>query len=106
MAWSTSNRRSELPRNWDALRKRVIRRDMGMCRGVLDEGALCGNPGTEVDHIRPGDDHTLGNLQLLCHTCHARKTHAESRAARAQAWIPTKAKGRPGTRSEPTPDVW
>ncbi|MFJ9671079.1 HNH endonuclease [Streptomyces sp. NPDC101221] len=66
----------------------------------------CGQPGTEVDHIRPGSDHSLDNLQLLCHACHARKTHAESRAAWALKRIPPKAKGRPGTRSEPTPDVW
>ncbi|WP_323371806.1 HNH endonuclease, partial [Streptomyces katsurahamanus] len=50
---------------------------------MLSEGALCGHPGTDVDHIRPGNDHSMGNLQLLCGWCHKRKTQAESRAALA-----------------------
>lgn len=85
MAWASSNRRSELPSNWPALRARVMRRDRGVCQGVLSEGAICGYPGTEVDHIRPGMDHSMGNLQLLCAWCHKRKTQAESQAARANA---------------------
>ncbi|MFG3405650.1 HNH endonuclease [Streptomyces sp. NPDC048142] len=106
MAWSTSNRRSELPRNWEAIRQRVIRRDRGLCRGVLSEGALCGHPGTEVDHVRPGDDHTLANLQLLCSWCHRRKTQGESARARAQEKPYTPKSKAPGTRDETMPDVW
>ncbi|WP_329560115.1 HNH endonuclease [Streptomyces uncialis] len=85
MTWKSSNRRAELPPNWAALRQRVIRRDRGFCRGVLSEGAPCTYPGTQVDHIRPGADHSMENLQLLCTWCHKRKTQAESRAARANA---------------------
>ncbi|MFI2242366.1 HNH endonuclease [Streptomyces chrestomyceticus] len=88
MAWYSSNRRSELPPNWAIIRQRVIRRDRGLCQGVLSEGALCGHPGTEVDHIRPGSDHSMGNLQLLCTWCHKRKTQAESRAGRADKPMP------------------
>ncbi|QPB09603.1 HNH endonuclease [Streptomyces phage Sycamore] len=105
MAWASSNRRSELPPNWGAIRARVIRRDRGSCQGVLSEGALCGHPGTEVDHIRPGSDHTLGNLQLLCAWCHKRKTQAESQAARANA-KPLPSTNIPRGARESTPDVW
>ncbi|MGW0929544.1 HNH endonuclease [Streptomyces sp. NPDC002644] len=97
MSWSSSNRRSRLPSNWPALRARVIKRDGGVCQS-------CGNPGTDVDHVRRGDDHRLENLQLLCGWCHKRKTAEESRAARAD-------KPRPVTRiprdkREDIPDVW
>ena len=45
--WTTSGqskRRASLPKNWQALRKRVIARDRGVC-------VWCGAPGTDVDHI-------------------------------------------------------
>jgi 5-methylcytosine-specific restriction endonuclease McrA len=107
MAWETSNRRDRLPKNWHKIRPRVIRRDGGVCQGVLeDSGQRCGQPGTDVDHIIPGDNHALDNLQLLCRQCHTRKTQRESAAAREAARIPTRLKGRPGTRSEGAPDVW
>lgn len=101
MAWATSNRRSELPptQAWEAIRKRVIRRDAGRC-------VACGAPGTDVDHIIPGADHNLGNLQLLCRDCHQTKTQRESAQARNFKRVPTRKMGRPGTRSEPTPDPW
>ncbi|WP_415940427.1 HNH endonuclease [Streptomyces sp. 039-1] len=103
MAWSSSDRRSELPPNWPAIRARVKRRDRGVCQGVLSEGALCGAPGTDVDHIRPGGDHSLGNLQLLCRWCHKRKTQRESHEARA-----VKRKPPTITRDlrDPMPDPW
>ena len=47
-------------------RRAVIERDLGMCQ-------VCGEPGTEVDHI--GLNHgDLESLQLLCRECHAKKT--------------------------------
>ncbi|WP_443333421.1 HNH endonuclease [Streptomyces sp. MJM1172] len=105
VGWHSSNRRSELPPNWEAIRARVKRRDRGLCQGVLSEGALCGHPGTEVDHIRPGKDHSLGNLQLLCTWCHKQKTQAESKAWRdSQPPLPVTHIAR-GQR-EGVPDVW
>ncbi|QPB09833.1 HNH endonuclease [Streptomyces phage Shady] len=104
MAWHSSNRRSELPPNWGTLRQRVIRRDKGLCQGVLDTGGLCGHPGTDVDHIRPGNDHSLSNLQLLCPWCHKRKTQAESAQARSTKSIPKQAI--PRDQREATPDPW
>ncbi|QDQ14331.1 HNH endonuclease [Streptomyces spectabilis] len=105
MVWESSNRRSELPANWEALRARVLRRDKGACQGVLMEGGLCGHPGTEVDHVRPGTDHSMSNLQLLCAWHHKRKTQAESLAARASA-KPTQRTHITREQREPTPDPW
>ena len=104
--WGDRNTwRKGLPTNWKLIRERVIRRDRGLCQGVLSEGALCGHPGTEVDHIRPGNDHTLGNLQLLCAWCHKQKTQAESKAAR-DALGPLPQTHIPRAQREAAPDVW
>lgn len=80
MAWSDSkNPRSQrLPADWQQRRNRILRRDGHTC-------VLCDAPANQVDHIRPGDDHSDGNLQSLCFACHARKTKQESAAARGAA---------------------
>nr|DAQ13567.1 MAG TPA: HNH endonuclease [Caudoviricetes sp.] len=79
MAWETSNRRSRLPRDWEARRRIVIARDNGRCQAVVG-GVHCAAEGTEVDHIDAGDNHNLTNLQLLCKACHAWKTRGEATA--------------------------
>ena len=38
----------------------------------------------EVDHVKPGDDHSDGNLQGICDPCHASKSGREGNAARGQ----------------------
>lgn len=87
--WDSSNRRSRLPANWQALRLQVLKRDGCRCTWVETlEGrqkATCGvTEGLEVDHIVPGDNHALENLRTLCHEHHARKTSAEGRKASAK----------------------
>lgn len=79
MAWETSNRRSRLPKDWEARRRIVIARDNGRCQATVG-GVRCPAEGTEVDHICAGDDHSLTNLQLLCKACHAWKTRGEATA--------------------------
>jgi hypothetical protein len=51
-----------------SVRRLVIERDGGRCQ-------TCGEPGTEIDHIN-GSSSALTNLQLLCDTCHNKKTVA------------------------------
>jgi 5-methylcytosine-specific restriction endonuclease McrA len=48
--WEGSTRRERLPKRWPSIRRRILARDW-LC-------AICGtSPSTQVDHIRPGDDH-------------------------------------------------
>lgn len=53
------------------VRDAVIVRDSGRCQS-------CGGAGTEIDHIATGSNEP-GNLQLLCHSCHVKKTLASLR---------------------------
>lgn len=50
----------------DSLRRSVIQRDEGKCQA-------CGQPGEEIDHIS-GNSSDPANLQLLCNSCHNKKT--------------------------------
>lgn len=80
MAWDNSTRKARLPANWKRLRARVLRRDHHTCTRCPHR-----DPTTrtlEVDHIVPGDDHSIGNLQTLCVDCHKRKTIEERRQPR------------------------
>ena len=79
MAWSTSNRRERLPDNWPAIRRAVKSRAKGRCEATTHAKG-CGGWGTDADHITPGDDHTLDNLQWLSGACHRAKTAAETTA--------------------------
>jgi len=76
--WQGSTRLARLPKDWQRRRQAVIRRDGGRCR-------RCGAPAREVDHIVPGDDHTLANLQLLCRRCHLAKSAHEGTTAAVAA---------------------
>lgn len=81
MTWETSNRASRLPKDWAQRKARVKRRDHGRCQ-ASKHNPRCNGKGTEIDHIRRGDNHSLFNLQLLNHYCHADKTKAENIADR------------------------
>lgn len=98
--WSSSTRRSELPADWPAIRAAVARRARGQCEHAHDDGTRCSEQGTECDHINGRNNHTLTNLQWLCHQHHAEKTQREAReaAAIAQAKLthPSLTKRHPG----------
>jgi 5-methylcytosine-specific restriction enzyme A len=80
--WADSDRKQELPADWPQLRRAVIARDK-TCRWRVGSrrGPVCGRPGNQVDHISPGSDHSLENLQLLCEDHHKLKSAREGRAA-------------------------
>jgi len=61
---------------------RVLRRDSYRCQARDSQNILCGDPANQVDHIEPGDDHSLENLQSLCRWHHARKSSPEGHAVR------------------------
>jgi 5-methylcytosine-specific restriction endonuclease McrA len=76
-------------KNWPVLRRRVPRRDGYACQTRFGEGQLCGREATDVDHIVPGDDHSMANLRALCGWCHARKSASEGGRAAALTRVRT-----------------
>jgi 5-methylcytosine-specific restriction enzyme A len=60
-------------RQWRKTRTRILTRDHGRCQ-------RCGNPASEVDHIRPvargGSDHPA-NLEAICRACNLAKSATE-----------------------------
>jgi 5-methylcytosine-specific restriction endonuclease McrA len=89
MAWQGSTRRARLPNDWARTRRRVLRRDGHACQSVFSDGRRCGMPANQVDHIEPGDDHSMANLQALCGWCHARKSSSEGGTAAALTRVRT-----------------
>ncbi|WP_326664451.1 HNH endonuclease [Streptomyces sp. NBC_00385] len=84
--WAGSSRRESLPRGWERLRRRVIRRDGGVCTALYSDGRRCELPGTDVDHVIPhslGGSDLLENLQLLCPFHHRAKSSSEGGTAAA-----------------------
>lgn len=85
--WAGSDRRARLPANWEALRLEVLDRDRDpktrkpRCRWEYRPGQRCSGVATEVDHIKPNDDHSLENLRGLCTPHHRRKSGQEGAAA-------------------------
>lgn len=94
MAWENKDRMARLPSDWQTRRMRVLRRDGYKCQARDSRGVPCGEPANQCDHVVPGDDHSLDNLQALCRWHHARKSSAEGAAAR---------RPRPTQRREPEP---
>ena len=84
MPWSTSDRRARLPDNWGQLCRQVKARARGMCEAEQHD-PRCDGLGTDNDHIIPGDDHRLENMQWLSGPCHRAKTARESAARNQQS---------------------
>jgi 5-methylcytosine-specific restriction protein A len=85
MAWDGSTRRDRLPRNWNALRVKVLERAHYQCE-YRDNGKRCINPATDCDHIIAGDNHSLDNLQALCPLHHGHKSSVEGNNARKKKY--------------------
>lgn len=79
--WASSNRRFDLPPDWEVRRQKVLDDAHGMCE---IRGPRCAIWATDVDHVRRGNDHSRRNLQALCGPCHLQKSSAEGVAQRAK----------------------
>lgn len=68
---------------WEKTRKRILRRDKGLCQPCLQRGRP--TPAKQVDHIMPkgeGGTDADDNLQAICIECHKKKTAAEAQRGR------------------------
>lgn len=77
MAWYGSTRASRLPHDWPDRRAATLHRDRHQCQAT-EHHPDCDRTATDVDHIVPGDDHSLTNLQSLSEPCHRVKTATET----------------------------
>jgi 5-methylcytosine-specific restriction protein A len=77
MHWNSSDRRFRLPDDWESRRAMVKARAHGRCEARI-HAKDCDGIGTDCDHIIPGDNHSLVNLQWLSYACHKAKTARES----------------------------
>lgn len=80
--WKGSNRREELPDDWQVRRLKVKERAGGRCEHVSAAGVRCSRAGTDADHALGRWDHRIEALQWLCPEHHKRKTGQESWAAK------------------------
>lgn len=51
-----------------------------MCEAKVHD-SKCDGVGAQCDHVTPGDDHSLANLQWLSAACHLAKTLREAQQA-------------------------
>lgn len=93
----TSWRTTPRPRGWKTtLVPKIKARDQGQCTWIESEPDgghwtmkghpdQCPNPGRDVDHIGPPDNHHIDNLRLLCaqhHKVRSAKQAVEARTPR------------------------
>jgi 5-methylcytosine-specific restriction protein A len=74
--WQGTTRRQRLPTDWNTRRQLVFKRDGNICH-------ICHQPGADtIDHIIPGDNHSLENLAPIHDNqpphCHRIKTAKEA----------------------------
>uniref|UniRef100_A0AAU8GLV7 HNH endonuclease n=1 Tax=Mycobacterium phage Stink TaxID=3136630 RepID=A0AAU8GLV7_9VIRU len=81
-SWSSSDRSSRLPADWDENYRQPVLAAAGHRCQIRARGCL--GKATDVDHIRRGDDHSRSNLQAACNRCHGRKSSAEGHARKRQ----------------------
>lgn len=86
MAWDTSNRRHQLPPNWQDLRRQVKARAQGICE-YIDNEVRCTTPGTECHHTGHNEDHSINKLQWICTEHHKRETWKQARQSQTERYI-------------------
>lgn len=75
IAWAGSNRRAELPPDWNQTRERILQRDP-----ICTECHAA--PASEVHHTGGKHDHRDEMLAGVCSPCHKRETAAQAARAR------------------------
>lgn len=78
MGW----RSTPLPADWPRIRKRVMKRDGGICTAILANGTRCHGKATDVHHLGSPNDHSESNLTAVCAWHHKRLTSAQANAKR------------------------
>ena len=86
MAWDTSNRKHQLPPNWQDLRKQAKARANNICEHITD-GERCTREGRELHHTGHNEDHRLEVLEWICVQCHKRETWKQARAAQTAKYV-------------------
>jgi hypothetical protein len=98
--WVGSNRRAELPPEWEpVIRPRILKRDEYRCRWI-DNGQRCTQPATDVDHKGDKHDHSDRNLRALCAWHHGKRTSEQGNAARVRVSNRRAAERHPGLLSQ------
>lgn len=95
MAWSTSNRKARLPKDWPQRRRACLERANYRCQWVRqDTGKRCNEYANQADHIRSMDDDSP--LQALCEHHHRVKSSSEGGQAAAVKRKAAKKRRHPG----------
>lgn len=82
--WKGSDRLSRLPANWESIRRDVLKRDKWRCTWYTHGERCTSTENLEVDHRKPGDDHSKKNLRTLCAYHHGIKSGQEGGEAAAR----------------------
>jgi 5-methylcytosine-specific restriction enzyme A len=73
---------------WQQTRKRILRRDVGLCQVCKAAGRL--RPASAVDHVVPKEEGGADddeNLQAICTDCHTAKTGREAARGRGRSKV-------------------
>lgn len=84
--WASSDRRSELPSDWNRRVRTVLRRNELHNDGLCQDGRVCGGLSLAREVHHPGDpsDHTVDQLEAVCAACHAASTNRQAIDARSR----------------------
>lgn len=99
MAWSTSNRKAQLPDDWPQICKFILKRDRNRCQHIrFDTERKCLQYANQVDHRDQSRswDHSPSNLQSLCEYHHRVKSSSEGGTAASARRQAAKKRRHPG----------
>lgn len=90
--WKGSTRGSRLPSDWGKRCGQIHHRSGWTCEFPVGDRRCGRYADGGVDHIVPGDDHSLENLRDTCAGHHRRKSSREGNAAKALKKVAIKGK--------------